>query len=277
MPAPVEPKSVLATLLALACMAAAPSALADPDKDESGHGRHRHAHGHDRDHDRGHGRGHGHGHAHGRSYKEEYRDGNCKIERKWEKNGDYKEERKCKGDDHRHRRNAERQPARQVVPTVVYPPWMVVEQGRPHRYRSGYEPVAAQQGQVNRCNSETVGRVLGGVAGAVLGNQVGGGSGRTLATVGGAVAGVLIGGEVGRRIDAGNQACIGQALELAPAGRRVEWPADGQRYAVVPGAAVQRSGTYCRPYEAQVYTANGWQSTHGTACRRSDGVWMQTR
>ncbi|WP_137896544.1 hypothetical protein [Ramlibacter sp. 2FC] len=32
-----------------------------------------------------------------RGYKEEYWDGNCKVERKFKKNGDYKEERKCKG------------------------------------------------------------------------------------------------------------------------------------------------------------------------------------
>lgn len=32
-----------------------------------------------------------------RDYKEEYWDGNCKVERKFKKNGDYKEERKCKG------------------------------------------------------------------------------------------------------------------------------------------------------------------------------------
>lgn len=29
--------------------------------------------------------------------KEEYREGNCKVERKWERNGRYKEERKCEG------------------------------------------------------------------------------------------------------------------------------------------------------------------------------------
>ncbi|WP_236843308.1 hypothetical protein [Bradyrhizobium icense] len=32
-----------------------------------------------------------------REYKEEYRRGNCKIERKWERDGGYKEETKCKG------------------------------------------------------------------------------------------------------------------------------------------------------------------------------------
>lgn len=49
-------------------------ALADPDKDESGHGRYKH-----------------------RSSKQEYQDGHCKVERKWEGNGDFKEERKCRG------------------------------------------------------------------------------------------------------------------------------------------------------------------------------------
>lgn len=35
-------------------------------------------------------------HRHGK-YKESYRDGPCKVERKWDRKGHYKEERKCKG------------------------------------------------------------------------------------------------------------------------------------------------------------------------------------
>lgn len=50
------------------------AAMADPWKDESGHGRYGQ-----------------------REYKQEWRDGNCKYERKWEKNGEYKEEVKCDG------------------------------------------------------------------------------------------------------------------------------------------------------------------------------------
>lgn len=37
-------------------------------------------------------------HYHQREYKEKYRDGPCKVERKYKKNGDYEEKRKCKGD-----------------------------------------------------------------------------------------------------------------------------------------------------------------------------------
>ena len=62
----------------LAAGVAAP-ASADPHRDESGHGR---------------GRGH-HKHHH----KQEYWDGACKVERKFDKKGGYKEERKCHGAD----------------------------------------------------------------------------------------------------------------------------------------------------------------------------------
>lgn len=65
---------------------------------------------------------HGNGPGHGRrEFKEEYWDGNCKVKRKLEKSGEYKEERKCKA-------------PRQVYygPPPVYvpaPPPVVVEPG----------------------------------------------------------------------------------------------------------------------------------------------------
>jgi hypothetical protein len=61
-------------------------AFADPWKDESGKGRWD-------AYDRGYGRSYG---SYDREYREFYR-GPCKIERKWERNGEYKEETKCKG------------------------------------------------------------------------------------------------------------------------------------------------------------------------------------
>ncbi|MGH6627871.1 MAG: glycine zipper 2TM domain-containing protein [Burkholderiaceae bacterium] len=238
-----------------------------------------------------------------REYKEEFWDGGCKIEREWKKNGDFKEERKCDGGNDRypegksefwdgpckverewkknggfkeevkcdgrgHRRGASVAPP----PQGAFPPWVVVESGEPV-YHPGHEP-APPHGPIAQCNSEVVGRVIGGIAGAVIGNQVGNGTGRAVATAGGVIAGVLIGGEVGRRIDANNQACIAQALEFAPAGQRVQWPAAGTQYAVVPGQVVTRNGAHCRPYEAEVLTSAGWQKIRGSACRRSDGAWV---
>jgi hypothetical protein len=68
-----------------ALMMLAGPALADPWKDESGKGRW------------GHDRGSYRAYNQEREYKQEYRQGNCKIERKWERSGEYKEEVKCKG------------------------------------------------------------------------------------------------------------------------------------------------------------------------------------
>ena len=56
-----------------------PVAFADSDKDDRGDGKGQH-------------------YYYGNEYKEKYRQGDCEIKRKWEKDGKYKEETKCKGD-----------------------------------------------------------------------------------------------------------------------------------------------------------------------------------
>ena len=83
-------------------------AAADPDKDESGHGRHSH-----------------------RPAKQEYWDGPCKVERKWEGNGEYKEERKCRGGRH-YAASAPVEPYPQPEPGVVItvPPIVIPLPGR---------------------------------------------------------------------------------------------------------------------------------------------------
>jgi hypothetical protein len=67
-------RSLHAVLLPILLCAVPLIASADSWKDEGGHGR-----------------GHGHG-----KHKEEYWDGNCKVERKFGKDGEYKEKRKCR-------------------------------------------------------------------------------------------------------------------------------------------------------------------------------------
>jgi hypothetical protein len=78
--------------LCLALAVPIATAGADPWKDESGHGRDRgYSRHYDRDDDdRGRGR-------RGGERKVEYDDGRCKVERKWGRGGEYKEERKCRG------------------------------------------------------------------------------------------------------------------------------------------------------------------------------------
>ena len=237
-------------LAALAAVLAAPAAYADRD-----------------DHDRDHERGHGHG-----KHKEEFWDGNCKVTREWKKDGEYKEKRKCRAPE-----RVVVVPARpvQVVPAqplAVYPPWMVQQQGE-YVYRPQYRP--APVAGTYRCNSPVVGQVLGGIVGGALGKQIGKGDGRTLATIGGAVAGVLIGGEVGRNMNAQNQGCVGEVLEVAPVGRRVEWVEGPVNYVVVPGRVEYVQGSYCRPYTVEMRGhGRGMQRSRGTACRRPDGVWI---
>ena len=220
---------------------------------------------HDDDHP---GKGHGHGHGHEKhkhKHSEEYWDGNCKVERTW-KHGDVVEKRTC------------RAPERVVVvpappPKVVYvyPPWIVKQQNE-YAYAPQYRPQPVASG-VQRCNSEVVGQVLGGVVGGALGNQIGQGHGRTAATIGGAIAGVLVGGDIGRRIDSGNQACVGEVLEVAPVNHRVQWAEGPSTYVVVPAKTVMREGRHCRPYTLEVRGPQGVQRSNGTACRRGDGVW----
>ena len=87
--------SACAALILSGTLFVAP-ASADPDKDESGHGRRHH-----------------------REMKEKYDDGHCKVERKWKRNGDYKEERKCRGGGEYYPTSGPAEPYPQEEPGVV--------------------------------------------------------------------------------------------------------------------------------------------------------------
>jgi hypothetical protein len=85
----------LTAALAILVVGSAGSAMADPHKDESGKGRGRG--GYER-FERGDFWGDDERRPRARrAFKEEYDDGICKVERKLEPSGDYKEERKCRG------------------------------------------------------------------------------------------------------------------------------------------------------------------------------------
>ncbi|UBQ43564.1 hypothetical protein [Comamonas thiooxydans] len=60
-----------------------------------------------------------------REYKEEYWDGNCKVEREMKKDGEYKEKRECKGGPVYHRRS----PAYAPSPVYLSPEPGVVIRG----------------------------------------------------------------------------------------------------------------------------------------------------
>lgn len=128
---------------------------------------------------------------------------------------------------------------------------------------------------------QTVGTVLGGVGGAVLGSQVGGGSGRLVATAVGTLAGAMIGSEIGKSLDRADRLAIQQAEQQAynaPVGQRIDWnnPDSGNYGSITPirdGRHAQ-SSAYCREYETIVNIGGRQQSAYGTACQQPDGSWQ---
>ncbi|WP_051340809.1 glycine zipper 2TM domain-containing protein [Azospirillum halopraeferens] len=200
-----------------------------------------------------HARGHGKG-----EWKDVYWDGPCKVERKWKRNGDYKEERKCKGGG-----------PRTVAPYPVYvDPGPDVFFGR---MPNTLAPSAGLPGLA--CNRDVVGALLGGAAGGLIGNQFGKGDGRTAATIGGAVLGALVGGSLGRSMDGADQACVGQALQYGPVGQPIRWASPAAQYEVTPLRAWQDRGGACREYRTVAVIDGRRQSVNGTACLQSDGRW----
>jgi hypothetical protein len=87
-------------MMGLALAASAGVATADPGKDESGKGRERASSSRELRFDRDEARGREdrgeRSRRTTREFKEEYDDGRCKVERKLEKSGEYKEEIKCR-------------------------------------------------------------------------------------------------------------------------------------------------------------------------------------
>jgi len=130
---------------------------------------------------------------------------------------------------------------------------------------------------MNGCATrEQTGQVIGGVAGAAAGTQVGGGTGRTIATIGGAIIGAAVGGAIGSRMDDNDRQQTGFALENSETGQTTQWvnPDTGYRYEVLPTSTFQsNSGQPCRNYTMQAVIDGRNETITGTACRQADGTW----
>lgn len=73
-------------------------------------------------------------------------------------------------------------------------------------------------------NKQTVGSIFGGLAGALVGSQIGSGSGRTVATIAGALAGGALGNWIGSNLDAKDQQELAASTQHALAtGDTVTW------------------------------------------------------
>lgn len=123
------------------------------------------------------------------------------------------------------------------------------------------------------------GMVVGAVAGGILGNQVGGGTGKVAATALGAVVGGIVGSEIGRSMDEQDrrlaQDAEFDALERGQSGVARQWrnPDNGRYGEVVPSRPYKRGTVDCRDYTHKIYIDGRPQQMRGTACRNPDGTW----
>jgi surface antigen len=128
-------------------------------------------------------------------------------------------------------------------------------------------------------NKADTGLVVGAVAGGLLGNQFGKGTGRVLATAAGAVVGGIVGSEIGRSMDKQDRILAQQAeldaFERGESGRPLKWrnPDNGRYGEVVPTRAYRRGTADCRDYTHTIYIDGRPQTMRGTACRNPDGTW----
>ena len=131
----------------------------------------------------------------------------------------------------------------------------------------------------NGITKEESGTVLGGVAGGIIGNQVGKGRGNVLATVGGALIGGIVGSQVGRGLDERDKQLAQEAefdaLERGSSGVKREWrnPDNGRYGEVIPTKPYKRGGSDCRDFTHTIYISGKPEQMRGTACRNPDGTW----
>lgn len=125
-------------------------------------------------------------------------------------------------------------------------------------------------------SKEEQGVLIGAVAGGILGNQVGGGSGRVLATMVGAIAGGAIGGSVGRSMDEQDRARMAASLENVRTGVSTSWvnPDTGYEYQMTPTRTYEADNQPCREYTMNAKIGGKTEQVYGTACRQADGSWQ---
>lgn len=133
----------------------------------------------------------------------------------------------------------------------------------------------------DRGQNETIGTVVGGVVGAVVGSQFGSGTGQLVATAAGTLAGAWIGNAIGRSLDKEDRQTAYQtdqaALEHNDDGESSSWsnPANDTGGSITPVASMQTASGECRAYEKSVVVDGEVEQTTGTACRNSDGLWVE--
>ncbi|NLC36767.1 MAG: SH3 domain-containing protein [Alcaligenaceae bacterium] len=95
-------------------------------------------------------------------------------------------------------------------------------------------------------SKQTAGTLLGTIGGALIGGQIGGGSGRTVAIIAGALAGGALGNWIGSNLDKKDQEALALSTQQAlESGRTVAWASDhsGATATITPVSSKQVSQT----------------------------------
>lgn len=122
---------------------------------------------------------------------------------------------------------------------------------------------------------QTGGQLIGGVAGALLGSQFGGGSGRLVGTAIGALAGSYLGGSLGYAMDERDkqlaQNTMQHTLESAPDHQTRSWRNPNNNhtgtFAVTRTQEMPANHMVCRDYVHTVIIDGRQERMHGRACR----------
>lgn len=126
---------------------------------------------------------------------------------------------------------------------------------------------------------EEFGTLLGGIGGAAIGSQIGGGSGRIIAAAAGTLLGAFAGRELGKSLDKADAEAAHRAqtaAHTAPIGQQITWsnPETGHSGTVTPTRqGTDTSGNQCREYQSTVTIGGKTEQAYGTACRQPDGSW----
>ena len=141
---------------------------------------------------------------------------------------------------------------------------------------SGASAILLVSACTNVPTQQDQGVLIGAIAGGILGNQIGSGSGRALATIAGGLAGAMIGGNIGRHMDEQDQMKTSLALENVRTGVPATWtnPDTGYQYEVTPTKTYESDSGPCREYTMDATIGGKTEQIYGTACRQPDGSWQ---
>ena len=120
---------------------------------------------------------------------------------------------------------------------------------------------------------ESGSQLIGGIGGALIGSQFGGGEGRLVGVAIGALAGSYLGGALGRSMDekdkALSQETLNRSLETAPDRKISRWRNPNNQHQGT--VRVIRTNEYrtkvCRDYIHTVIIDGQTEKVHGRACR----------